>query len=134
MSTFDKLPRGGINYTELGPRETMWKEAEEDMLEEPAIKTKSPAEPFGSKQLPLFTEAEHRETQELLELSGLDGRYYQFPEGCRELQDLIEHRDMNFNVGNIFKAAYRLGNKPGVSKKYDLEKIIFYAQRELDRC
>jgi len=123
MSTFDKLPRGGINYTELGPRETMWREAEEEMIEEPAL-----------KKTPLFTEAEHRETQELLELSGLDGRYYQFPEGYTELQDLIEHRDMNFNVGNIFKAAYRLGNKPGVSKKYDLEKIIFYAQRELDRC
>lgn len=58
---------------------------------------------------------------------------YALPPGAVELQDLIEHRQMNFAVGNIFKAAYRLGTKEGVSDEYDLRKIIFFAKRELKR-
>ena len=58
---------------------------------------------------------------------------YALPEGAKELQDLIEHRNMNFAVGNMFKACYRLGEKDGVDKAYDLRKIIFFAERELRR-
>jgi len=58
---------------------------------------------------------------------------YELPADATELQDLIEYRNMNFAVGNIFKAAYRLGTKEGTSAEYDLNKIIFFAQRELDR-
>lgn len=60
--------------------------------------------------------------------------YYQLPEGAEELQDLIEHKDMNFSIGNIFKACYRLGEKQGADRQYDLKKIIFFAQRELERA
>lgn len=59
--------------------------------------------------------------------------YYRLPRGAKELGDLIEHKDMNFNVGNIFKAAYRLGDKAGNSLEYDLNKIIWFAKRELRR-
>ncbi len=59
--------------------------------------------------------------------------YYQLPEGATELQDLIEYRDMNFSVGNIFKAAYRLGMKDGTDSLYDLRKIMWYAEREISR-
>ena len=58
---------------------------------------------------------------------------YALPPEAKELQDLIEHREMNFAVGNIFKACYRLGTKSGVSAEYDLNKIIFFAKRELAR-
>ena len=58
---------------------------------------------------------------------------YALPEDAKELQDLIEHRGMNFAVGNIFKACYRLGEKDGVTAEYDLNKIIWFAQRELAR-
>jgi len=40
---------------------------------------------------------------------------------------------MNFAVANIFKAAYRLGGKEGTSPEYDLNKIVFFAERELIR-
>jgi hypothetical protein len=40
---------------------------------------------------------------------GWSSDYYKLPNDASELGDLIEHRNMNFNVGNIFKAAYRLG-------------------------
>ena len=59
--------------------------------------------------------------------------YYVLPKGAEELGDLIEYRNMNFNLGNIFKAAYRLGHKNGTTPEYDLNKIIYFAERELAR-
>jgi hypothetical protein len=66
-------------------------------------------------------------------LTGWSSKYYEIPEGATELQDLVEHKNMNFAVGNIFKAAYRLGDKPGTEELYDLDKIIWFAQREKSR-
>lgn len=59
--------------------------------------------------------------------------YYGLPEGATDVQDVIEMKQMSWAQGNIFKAAYRLGNKDGTSVEYDLRKIIYYAQRELER-
>lgn len=59
--------------------------------------------------------------------------YYRLPEGAEQMQDLIEHRDMNFAMANIFKAVYRYGHKQDTSREYDLNKIIWYANRELAR-
>ena len=64
---------------------------------------------------------------------GWSTSYYELPEGSKELQDLIEYKNMNFAVGNIFKAAYRMGDKAGCEAEYDLNKIIFFAQKELQR-
>ena len=63
-----------------------------------------------------------------------DAPYYDFPEGSECLQDLIEDRDMSWNQANIMKAALRWGVKGGASDlKYDLEKILWFAERELRR-
>lgn len=62
---------------------------------------------------------------------GWSSSYYVLPEDAKEIDDLIAEKHMSFRVGNIFKAAYRLGNKPGVDPEYDLEKIIWFAEREL---
>ena len=59
--------------------------------------------------------------------------YYALPDGATDLQDLIEYKSMNFSIGNMFKAIYRLGEKSGNSLAYDLNKIIWYANRELQR-
>ena len=59
--------------------------------------------------------------------------YYRLPDGATDLADLIEAQGMNFNVGNIFKATYRLGKKDGNTTIYDLNKIIYFAQREIKR-
>lgn len=61
---------------------------------------------------------------------GWSSSYYKLPPNATELQDLIEYRNMSFSVGNIFKAAYRMGQKGEV---YDLNKIIWFAKRELRR-
>jgi hypothetical protein len=55
--------------------------------------------------------------------------YYLLPPGAGDLLDLIEHKKMSFALGNIFKACYRLGEKRGVDLTYDLNKIIFFAER-----
>lgn len=65
--------------------------------------------------------------------TGWSSGYYKLPEGAKELQDLIEAKNMNFAIGNIFKACYRMGNKHNTSVAYDLNKIIWYAERELKR-
>lgn len=58
---------------------------------------------------------------------------YSLPVGATELQDLIEYRDMNFAIGNIFKAAFRLGHCDHSDPARDLRKIIFFAWREMER-
>lgn len=58
--------------------------------------------------------------------------YYDFPIGATTLNDLIEFKEMSFARGNIFKAAYRLGEKSGIDDIYDLNKIIYYAERMIN--
>lgn len=53
---------------------------------------------------------------------------YALPPEAKELQDLIEHREMNFAMGNIFKACYR--KKDVGDPLYDIRKIIWFAKRE----
>jgi hypothetical protein len=58
---------------------------------------------------------------------------YGFPAHATELQDLIEHRGMNFAMGNIFKACYRDGTCSHSDAIRDMRKIIWFAGRELKR-
>ncbi len=55
--------------------------------------------------------------------------YYMLPADAKELNDLIEHKNMSFALGNIFKACYRLGEKADVDAIYDINKIIYFAER-----
>lgn len=55
--------------------------------------------------------------------------YYKLPANATELNDLIEHKNMSFALGNIFKACYRFGEKDAASRLYDLNKIIYFAER-----
>lgn len=66
-------------------------------------------------------------------LTGWRSDYYDLPDGADGLQDLIEFKNMNFARANIFKAAYRLGEKQGTTELYDIDKILWYAQREKAR-
>lgn len=59
--------------------------------------------------------------------------YYIIPESAKEIHDLIDHKKMNYSIANIFKACYRLGEKEGAEEIYDLQKIIHFAQRELNK-
>lgn len=64
---------------------------------------------------------------------GSTASYYVLPEGAKELQDLISYRNMNAQLGEIFRACYRYGQCPHSPKSRDIKKIIFYAEAELAR-
>ena len=55
--------------------------------------------------------------------------------GMKDLQDIIENRNMNFAQGNILKAAFcfNVGRHEGTSYERELNKIIYFANRELQR-
>ena len=58
--------------------------------------------------------------------------YYALPRDANTLQDLIEHRNMNGSVKDIFKACYRLGIKTEDELR-DLNKMAYYSLREIGR-
>lgn len=64
---------------------------------------------------------------------GSTADYYVLSEGATQLQDLISHRDMNSQIGEIFRACYRYGIVSHSDKMRDAKKIRFYAQAEVER-
>lgn len=64
---------------------------------------------------------------------GSSADYYKLPEGCTQLQDLISERDMNAQMGEIFRAAYRYGLASHSDQLRDAKKIKFYIDAEIKR-
>ena len=64
---------------------------------------------------------------------GSTASYYELPIGATELQHLISARNMNAQIGEIFRACYRYGRVEHSPEIRDIKKIIFYAQAELER-
>ena len=64
---------------------------------------------------------------------GSTASYYELPEGAKELQDLISDKDMNAQIGEIFRACYRYGQVAHSYKLRDAKKIKFYAEAEITR-
>lgn len=65
--------------------------------------------------------------------NGATAGYYVLPEGAKELQDLISYKNMNAQVGEMFRACYRLGEVSHSPRIRDINKIIFYAEMEIQR-
>jgi hypothetical protein len=49
-----------------------------------------------------------------------------------EVIDVVEAYNLNFSLGSALKYILRAGKKPGESSIEDLNKAIWYLQRELD--
>lgn len=64
---------------------------------------------------------------------GSTASYYELPKGCKELQDLISAKNMNAQIGEIFRACYRYGQVAHSPEIRDIKKILFYANAELKR-
>ena len=47
--------------------------------------------------------------------------------------DIIEMYDLNFSLGNVIKYVLRAGKKNGESDLDDLNKALWYLNREIDR-
>ena len=64
---------------------------------------------------------------------GSTASYYQLPEHATELQHLISHKDMNAQIGEIFRSCYRYGEASHSDKLRDAKKIKFYIDAEIER-
>lgn len=64
---------------------------------------------------------------------GSTAKYYELPQEATELQHLISHKNMNAQIGEIFRACYRYGEVEHSEMLRDAKKILFYAQAEIDR-
>tara|TARA_R100000908_G_C3737600_1_gene134982 strand:+ start:262 stop:726 length:465 start_codon:yes stop_codon:yes gene_type:complete len=64
---------------------------------------------------------------------GSTAAYYELPVDATELQDLISHKDMNAQIGEIFRAAYRYGESSHSTQLRDAKKIKFYIDAEINR-
>ena len=64
---------------------------------------------------------------------GSTASYYELPKGAKELQDLISHRNMNAQIGEILRACYRYGSAPHSDQLRDAKKIKFYIDAEIKR-
>ena len=64
---------------------------------------------------------------------GSTADYYVLPDGATQLQDLISHRNMNAQIGEIIRACYRYGMASHSDMLRDAKKIRFYAQSEVER-
>lgn len=61
---------------------------------------------------------------------GSTAKYYELPDDAEELQDLISYKDMNAQIGEIFRSCYRYGEVSHSDKMRDINKVIFYAEAE----
>ena len=64
---------------------------------------------------------------------GSTASYYELPDDAKELQDLISHKDMNAQIGEIFRASYRYGESSHSDCLRDARKIKFYIDAEIKR-
>ena len=64
---------------------------------------------------------------------GSTATYYELPKEATELQHLISYKNMNAQLGEIFRSAYRYGNASHSDKLRDAKKIKFYIDAEIAR-
>ena len=64
---------------------------------------------------------------------GSTARYYDLPEGATILQDLISYRDMNAQIGEIFRKCWRYGQASHSDKLREAKSMRFYANAEVER-
>jgi hypothetical protein len=64
---------------------------------------------------------------------GSTASYYELPTNCKELQDLISAKNMNAQIGEIFRECYRYGQASHSDELRGIKKILFYANAELKR-
>lgn len=64
---------------------------------------------------------------------GSTASYYQLPQNAKELQDLISAKNMNAQIGEIFRSCYRYGEASHSDQLRDAKKIKFYIDAEIKR-
>lgn len=68
-----------------------------------------------------------------IQSDGSSASYYKLPNNATELQDLISAKNMNAQIGEIFRECYRYGQASHCDEIRGIKKILFYANAELKR-
>ena len=69
----------------------------------------------------------------MIKSDGSTAKYYELPGDAKDLQQLISHKNMNAQIGEIFRACYRYGEVAHSDMLRDAKKIKFYAEAEIER-
>ena len=89
-----------------------------------------------ASKTPIFTELSKLQEakKDSSENNGGATDYYRIDKSWEMIQDIIEDRNMNYAQANIFKAAFcfNQGRHSGTDYERELNKIIYFAQRELN--
>ncbi|CAN8139256.1 hypothetical protein THIOSC15_1400004 [uncultured Thiomicrorhabdus sp.] len=90
---------------------------------------------YGEPTVEQIRNAEHRAILDNMKTKsdGSTASYYELIEGATELQHLISHKNMNAQIGEIFRACYRYGEVEHSEMMRDAKKIKFYAEAEIER-
>ena len=70
---------------------------------------------------------------EKIKSDGSTAKYYELPKNARELQDLISYKNMNAQIGEIFRSCFRYGQVEHSDRLRDAKKIKFYVEAEIER-
>ena len=80
------------------------------------------------------TSAEVTEDHEKGVSDGSTAEYYSFKDiGATEIQHLISHKNMNAQIGEIFRTCYRYGEASHSNQLREAKKIRFYVEAEIER-
>ena len=116
---------------ELGfERVTPSTEEPNNSVSEPQVTTTQSLVIDQAHSMPLLVEKLEKGVQVS---DGSTASYYELPDGARELQDLISHKNMNSQIGEIFRACYRMGEASHSDELRDAKKIRFYIDAEIER-
>ena len=74
-----------------------------------------------------------RKVQELAVSDGSTASYYELRKDATELQHLISDKNMNAQIGEIFRSCYRYGESSHSDALRDAKKIKFYIDAEIAR-
>jgi len=72
-------------------------------------------------------------TVDKVKSDGSTASYYELPSDATELQHLIAFKNMNAQMGEIFRANYRYGEVSHSEKLRDAKKIKYYIEAEIER-
>ena len=64
---------------------------------------------------------------------GSTAGYYELPDDASQLQDLISYKNMNAQIGEIFRSCYRYNEVEHSDMLRDAKKMRFYAEAEIKR-
>lgn len=74
-----------------------------------------------------------RKNMKKVKSDGSTASYYELPKGAKELQDIISAKNMNAQIGEIFRSCMRYGEVEHSEKLRDAKKIKFYIDSEIKR-